>query len=85
MGVLTEARRIGLRVPGELSVIAIHDAWTASHTWPPLTTVKLPLDRLGERAVEALHRRLEGRPGEDQLVDDVAPEVIERESVADLS
>ncbi|WP_152365939.1 LacI family DNA-binding transcriptional regulator [Microlunatus speluncae] len=83
MGVLTEARRIGLSVPGELSVIAIHDAWTAAHTWPPLSTVKLPLDRLGEQAVEALHRRLEGRPGEDQLLDDVAPEVIVRESVAD--
>ncbi len=82
MGVLTHARELGLSVPDDLSVIAIHDAWTADHTGPPLTTVKLPLYELGQQAVEALHRRLEGDPGEDQILDTIPPEVVPRTSVA---
>jgi substrate-binding family protein len=49
LGVLTHARHLGCQVPEELSVIGIQDAWTADHTWPPLTTVRMPLYDLGIR------------------------------------
>ena len=48
-GALLEARRLGLRVPEDLSIVAIHDAWTAENAWPPLTTVRMPLYELGSR------------------------------------
>lgn len=81
MGALTHARRMGFRVPEDLSVIGIHDAWTADHTWPPLTTVSMPLYDLGRAAVRALHDRLSAEDGMDRVVDSSPPQIIERESV----
>ena len=49
-GALREARRLGLRVPEDLSIVAMHDAWTAENAWPPLTTVQ-------DAAVRARPRR----------------------------
>jgi LacI family transcriptional regulator len=85
LGVLTHARHLGYRVPDDLSVIAVHDAWTADHTWPPLTTVRMPLYDLGIRAVAALKDRLSGRDLMDHIVSTVPPLLIERESVASLT
>jgi len=82
LGVLTHARHLGYRVPEDLSVIGIHDAWTADHTWPPLTTVRMPLHDLGIRAVAALKERLSGSDGTDHIVSTVPPQLVERESVA---
>jgi LacI family transcriptional regulator len=81
MGVLTHARRMGFRVPEDLSVIGIHDAWTADHTWPPLTTVRMPLYDLGRAAVRAMRERLSAVDGVDLVVDTLPPEIVERESV----
>lgn len=83
LGVLTSARHLGFRVPGDLSVIAVHDAWTSDHTWPPLTTVRMPLYELGRAAVSALQARLSGVSGQDVVITQ-PPEVIERESVRPL-
>jgi LacI family transcriptional regulator len=85
LGVLTHARHLGHRVPNDLSVIGIHDAWTADHTWPPLTTVRMPLYELGIRAVAALKDRLSGCDATDHIVRSVPPQLIERESVASLT
>lgn len=81
-GVLTQARELGLAVPGDLSVVAIHDAWTAANTWPPLTTVKLPLYELGKAALGALLDRISSGTVEDTVVRDPAPELVIRESTA---
>jgi LacI family transcriptional regulator len=54
LGVLTLAHNIGLRVPEDLSVAGFDDT-TASHTsWPPLTTVRQPLEDMGRRVIDAL-------------------------------
>ena len=84
-GVLAHARRLGYAVPDDLSVIAIHDAWTADHTWPALTTIRMPLRDLGVRAVQTLHQRLSGSEGEDVVVRTPAPELVQRSSVRPLS
>jgi len=82
IGVLGEARRLGLRVPEDLSVVAVHDAWTAENTWPPLTTVRMPMYRLGRTGVTALHDRLLGGAPCDEVVDDPVPELVVRGSTA---
>jgi LacI family transcriptional regulator len=82
IGALAEARALGVRIPEDLSVVAMHDAWTAENTWPPLTTVKMPLRELGARAVESLFNRMKGGDVEDLVVDAPPPILIARESTA---
>lgn len=82
IGALAEARALGVRIPEDLSVVAMHDAWTAENTWPPLTTVKMPLRELGARAVESLFKRMKDGDVEDIIVDAPPPVLIARESTA---
>ncbi|SDT28153.1 transcriptional regulator, LacI family [Friedmanniella luteola] len=82
LGVLAEARTLGIAVPADLAVVSVHDAWTAENTWPPLTTVKMPTYELGRAAVRALHERLGGGPGRDEVVADPPPRLVLRESTA---
>jgi LacI family transcriptional regulator len=80
IGVLTEARSLGLQVPEDLSVISVHDAWTAENTWPPLTTVKMPMYQLGRAAVAGLYARLHGAEVHDHVVTDPVPQLVLRQS-----
>lgn len=80
IGALAEARRLGLDVPGDVSVVAVHDAWTAENTWPPLTAVKMPMNELGQAAVRALYNRLHALPVEDHVVSEPAPQLMLRSS-----
>jgi LacI family transcriptional regulator len=56
-GALQAAHRLGANVPGDVSVVAIHDVPMAAYLVPPLTTVMMPLEQLGARAVELLLER----------------------------
>ncbi|RRR95620.1 LacI family DNA-binding transcriptional regulator [Glycomyces terrestris] len=82
VGVLAQARAQGFAVPRDLSVVAIHDAWTAEHTWPPLTCVRMPLYELGRTAVALLAEVAAGRPVAHRAVEDPAPALVERASTA---
>ncbi len=46
---LAAAARLGLAVPGDLSVVGIDDEAFAAYTQPPLTTVRLDMAAFGER------------------------------------
>ena len=54
IGVLRAARRLGIAVPAELSVVGHDDTRIAELSDPPLTTVRIDYARLGERAAETL-------------------------------
>lgn len=54
LGVLAAAQRLGLLVPGELSVVGFDDSPTAALVWPPLTTVRQPVAEMARAAVEML-------------------------------
>lgn len=54
VGAIFAAHQAGVEVPRELSVIAIHDLPLAENLIPPLTAVRMPLEGLGQRAVEIL-------------------------------
>ena len=82
MGVLLGAREIGLKVPEQLSVVAIHDSWFTEYASPSLTTVRMPMYELGREAVRLLHLRLEGERPVDLMIEDPAPELVARQSTA---
>ncbi|MBH0097822.1 LacI family DNA-binding transcriptional regulator [Salinibacterium sp. NSLL150] len=81
-GVLSEARRLGIRVPEDMSIVAMHDTWTAEIAWPPLTCVRLPLYELGRAAMASLWDNINSGTAEDRVIADPAPELIVRESTA---
>ena len=81
-GVVTAAYEARLRVPDDLSVIAIHDLWFAERLTPPLTVVRLPLQQMGERAVERLLAEDAADSPVDLAITDPAPELVLRGSTA---
>jgi alanine racemase len=69
-GVLAAARRLGVRVPEELSIVGFDDLPLTRFTDPPLTTVHQPVRRKGEVAASMLLEALR-RPsadGQDQVL-----------------
>ena len=59
-GIIDEARKLGLRVPEDLSVIGFDDHPYASALNPTLTTFHQPTDKLSENAVDMLFKVMEG-------------------------
>ncbi|MEU6841430.1 LacI family DNA-binding transcriptional regulator [Streptomyces sp. NPDC046716] len=59
LGVLARLAERGVRVPDDVSVIGTDDTLLATASSPALTTVRIPLDALGEQAVDLMLRRLE--------------------------
>lgn len=82
LGLLVEARSLGIRIPEDLSVVAVHDTWTAENAWPPLTTVRMPLYELGALSMRAIDERIRTGRTEDAVVINPAPALVLRESTA---
>jgi len=61
MGMIEAARRRGVRVPRDLSVIGFDDIRFAGHMDPPLTTIAQPMREIGEGTVRMLVDILAGR------------------------
>ena len=57
IGALSKAFDMGIRVPREFSVVAIHDSDMAKCTRPSITAVRTPLERVAEIAVEEICSR----------------------------
>ncbi len=53
-GVLHAARERGLEVPRDLSIVGFDDTAIAAHLWPPLTTVRWPIQAMGKAAAAKL-------------------------------
>ncbi|QCG47849.1 LacI family DNA-binding transcriptional regulator [Aeromonas schubertii] len=71
----------GFRIPEQVSVVGFDDIPYARYTYPKLTTVKYPIEAMGERAAELALALLEGDPM-PALPRKFEPELIVRESVA---
>ncbi|GAA3773598.1 LacI family DNA-binding transcriptional regulator [Streptomyces chiangmaiensis] len=78
-GAYKAARRLGLRIPDDLSITGIDDLALATAIDPELTTVRLDAELFGERGMQALLAVLEGRtPAEG----DIPVELVVRGSTA---
>ncbi|MCK0530705.1 LacI family DNA-binding transcriptional regulator [Sphingobium agri] len=53
-GVMIGAQERGLPVPDALSVAGFDDGAAAQFAWPPLTTIRQPLDLMAKKAVELI-------------------------------
>lgn len=61
-GACKAARRLGLRIPDDLSVTGFDDLALATAVEPELTTVALPAEHVGEHGMTALLAVLDGTP-----------------------
>ncbi len=80
LGVIRAAEKLGLSVPGDLSVVGFDDSPLAEVARPPLTTVRQDVARKGQLAVATLLAAMRGQqPGDDVLL---PTELVARESTA---
>lgn len=81
IGAIRAIQEKGLRVPQDISVMGFDDIPGAAFYSPSLTTVRQPLNRMGEVAAQSLLERIEGKrdyPAEIAI----EPELVIRESTA---
>ncbi|MES4905041.1 LacI family DNA-binding transcriptional regulator [Streptomyces sp. NPDC000395] len=64
-GACKAARRLGLRVPDDVSVTGFDDLALATAVDPELTTVRLPAEAVGAAGMRALMAVLDGEPARD--------------------
>lgn len=77
---LMAAHDKGIKIPGEVSVIAANTEPYAPFLFPPLTSVEVPLSKIGERSVKMLLDSMEGKIGNLKLK--LPNRIIERNSCA---
>lgn len=78
-GVVTAALARGIQVPRDLAVVGFDDTRIAKMTRPLLTTVRVPMSRMGAQAIELLCQRV-ADPGRPPTRISLKPELIVRES-----
>jgi DNA-binding LacI/PurR family transcriptional regulator len=81
IGSIRAFQDLGLRVPEDVSVVGFDDIRIAVHNNPSLTTVRQPLQKMGEIAARTLLNRIEER---EEWVPEIAiePEFVVRNSTA---
>jgi DNA-binding LacI/PurR family transcriptional regulator len=80
LGAMRSIRLHGLRVPEDISVVGFDDLFLAPYTQPTLTTVRQPMRRMGQLAMESLFKLMSGE--ESAIRIKVEAELIVRESTA---
>jgi DNA-binding LacI/PurR family transcriptional regulator len=81
IGSIRAFQEAGLRVPEDISVVGFDDIQFAVHNSPSLTTVRQPLQKMGETAARTLLNRIEDR--EDYVPEiEIEPELVVRNSTA---
>ena len=82
-GVIKVAYRNGLNIPSDLSVVGFDDSPMTAMITPPLTTVKQPLDAIGEKSAKKLIDKLENKELIPESV--INSNIIYRDSVKKIS
>ena len=83
IGCIEEVHSRGLTVPEALSVVGIDNIEMSAHIFPPLTSVHLPVARIGEVAANCLLDELAGRGVKSMI--ELPIELVSRKSSARVS
>ncbi len=67
-GALAEAHARGCRLPEDLAIIGFGDFDFASHTHPPLTTVRIDRRDIGTKAARSILRKIDGDENVESMV-----------------
>jgi len=81
IGSIRAFEEAGLQVPEDISVVGFDDITIAVHNNPSLTTVRQPLQKMGEIAARTLLNRIEDHEDWVQEIS-IEPEFVVRESTA---
>jgi LacI family transcriptional regulator len=75
-------KQSGLRIPEDISVIGFDDIYMSGMVDPPLTTIRQPTYKMGQRAAEFLISKMSGEENEDEpkYMMIYSPELIIRDS-----
>lgn len=81
LATLHVARRLGIKVPRDLSIVSFDDTPGARHAMPPLTAINQPIAKMAERAAELLIAASAGQDAVDGV--HILPfGLVDRESTA---
>lgn len=72
----------GFSIPGDVAVASFNDISVAQFMNPPLTTIRLPSEEIGETAVELLLERVTGRELAKRI--NLASQIVWRQSTRDM-
>jgi LacI family transcriptional regulator len=61
IGALRAVHEKGLKIPGDISLVGFNDNPGTEYTYPPLSTVKVYTEFMGEQSIQSLKERIEGR------------------------
>ena len=82
MGCLHAVKAAGLRVPDDISVVGFDDSRYAQIMDPPLTTIRQPARKIGERVMQRLLAEIENGRSHDAKPEIVPHELVIRSSAA---
>lgn len=80
-GAMLTAHKMGLDIPGDVSIAGFDDTPVSEIVWPPLTTVHQPIREMGRRAVELALESV-GEGGGEPKAEIVPHHIAIRESAA---
>ncbi len=79
IGAMSALRRLGLDIPGDVSLVGYNDIPIVSRLGTPMTTVRVPFDQI---AIAALDLLTNGPEGEQDRIRVATPTLIPRRSTA---
>jgi len=82
VGIYQSARRAGVRIPEDLSIIGYDDGLVARRICPTLTTIRLPIPYMGTLAAQLLVSANDEASMEPPLATSVIPRLVVRDSTA---
>lgn len=68
IGVIAALRLCGRSVPQDVAVVGFDDVPFARFLSPPLTTIRAPIERVGQEAVRLLVKRIQGQECEPEIL-----------------
>lgn len=84
IGVIQALQDEGIKVPEDMSVIGFNGDYTTEYTYPPLSTLKVNTNEMGQEAIKTVLERIKGYRKLAKKVE-IATHIIERKSSLPIS